>query len=381
MKNGEKTVIRGKRSTAPLRIREARFEDYDAIHRIQQRNGLIPKNRAEWTALWQGNPAYERLETDWPIGWVLEDGQGEVVGSIGNIPVIYHFHGRQLRAGVSYAWAVDSNYRGYSMLMLDKQTKQRSADFTLGTTVSPAAEPAFKVFRWQKAPVGTWDRSAFWITGYRGLCASYLTLNEFPAARLASYPAAAALFLRDRLRAVEPRGGSEFAIEECAAFDSRFDELWGELNAQHPGMLLAERTSAALAWHFRLPLAAGNAWIVGARKAGKLGAYAVFDRQDNDVYRLKRVRLADFQALKGFENALPALLRWMLGRARAEGVHIVENVGCWLERAGLPKLAPPYHRTLASSMFYYNCADAELSAALSEPAAWAPTSYDGDASL
>jgi hypothetical protein len=379
--NGERTAARGKRPPARVRIREARIDDYEEILPVQLRNGLITKTRDEWTALWVGNPAYERLKADWPIGWVLESEGGEVVGSIGNIPVIYHFRGMQLRAGVSYAWAVDTPYRGYSMMILDKQTRQKSADFTLGTTVSPAAEPAFKVFRWSKAPVGTWDRSAFWITGYRGLCASYLTLNEAPMAKLASYPAALALYCRDRLRDTQPRGGSEFEIASCAGFDSRFDEFWTNLKAENFDLLLAERSSQSLQWHFRLPLAAGKATIVTASRAGKLGAYAVFDRQDNEAYLLKRVRMADFQALRGFESALPALIRWMLERCRADGVHILENVGCWLDRPGLPKIEPPYHRTLASSMFYYNCSDPALSAALSDPKAWAPTSYDGDASL
>ena len=108
------------------------------------------------------------------------------------------------------------------------------------------------------------------IRSYRGLCASYLTLNETPVAELASYPAAAALYLRDWLCATDPDGGSGYEVGVSPGFDGRFDALWNALKTESPEVLLAERSSAALEWHFRFPLAAGAAWIVTASRARSL---------------------------------------------------------------------------------------------------------------
>ena len=128
-------------------------------------------------------------------------------------------------------------------------------------------------------------------------------------------------------------------------------------------------------------LARDSVWILTMSRGSRLAAYAIFDRQDNIAYGLKRVRLVDFQALRGYEKALPSALCWMLHKCRDEGIHIVENVGCWLNRAGLPNVPAPYHRTLPSWMFYYNSGDKILSDTLQSPEMWAPSSFDGDASL
>ena len=66
-------------------IRLAKFEDYDQIEAVESRHGLTVKSRDQWLALWLNNPAYLELR-DWPIGWVIEDGNGQIVGSLGNVP-------------------------------------------------------------------------------------------------------------------------------------------------------------------------------------------------------------------------------------------------------------------------------------------------------
>jgi len=365
-----------------LKIRETVFDDYHGITALQLRSGLAIKSYDEWRSLWDGNPVYERLRDDWPIGWVLEAEDGSIVGSIGNIPNAYHLRGRELHAATACSWVVDTLYRGYSMLILDKLARQPGADLTLSTTVSPNAEPAFKVFHWSKAPVGSWDKSAFWITGYRGFGASLLNKKAVPMAKVISYPVSAALFCWDRMVSDDPElRGSHIEIEERSGFDHSFDEFWEELKFENYNVLLGERSRAVLDWHFRRSLQVGDTWILTASKGSRLVAYAIFDRQDNTAYGLKRVRLVDFQALKGSEHALPYALCRMLHKCRDEGIHIVENVGCWLDRPGLPKVPAPYHRTLPSSMFYYNAADRLLADTLRDPAIWAPSSFDGDASL
>src|ERR1700724_1658578 len=114
--------------TGPLKdsakIREAIFDDYDQIASLQIRNGLTARANSDWITLWRSNPVYEELKHQFPIGWVLETGEGALVGSIGNIPLACHFRGQKRRAAAACDWVVDRSYRSSSMLLLDRFMSQ-----------------------------------------------------------------------------------------------------------------------------------------------------------------------------------------------------------------------------------------------------------------
>jgi hypothetical protein len=373
----------GELSLGPLNIREAAFDDYHQIAALQLRNGLSTRSYDDWTALWRGNPVYEELDRDWPIGWVLETGRGDIVGSISNIPLAYHFRGAELLAATSCSWVVDARYRSYSMPLMSCLIRQKNIDLFVCTTVSSAAEASYQGgFQFSRVPVGAWDKSAFWITNYRGFSQSALTMKSIPLAKLISYPVAATLFCWDQMRGTRSRtNGATSSIELCPDFDSRFDEFWEELKQQKYGALLADRSRATLAWHFRYSLARRNVWILAAGSGSRLVAYAIFDRPDNPAFGLKRARLVDFQALRGHEQELGSALFWMLQRCRKEGIHVLENAGCWLGRRDLTQIPTPSQRSLSSWMYYYRAIDKDLGARLGDPTVWTPSSFDGDASL
>jgi hypothetical protein len=60
-------------------IREASFDDYPGIIALQLRYGLEPREYSAWKHLCLDNPVYQ-LTRAWPIGWVLENENKEVVG-------------------------------------------------------------------------------------------------------------------------------------------------------------------------------------------------------------------------------------------------------------------------------------------------------------
>jgi hypothetical protein len=370
-------------SSSRLRIRETVFEDYHQIVALQTRNNLRTRAYEEWRALWTGNPVYKEWRGQWPIGWVLEAENGQVVGSIGNIPVSYRFRGRELRAATSCSWVVDELYRGYSMPVMACLMRQKHIDLFVCTTVSPSSEPGYRTgFKFSRVPVGAWNKSAFWITYYRGFSEAALAKKSVLVRRAMGFPMSAALFCWDRLRDGRLRiSGSTPEIELCDGFDGRFDEFWDELKRQKRDSLLAVRDRATLAWHFGHALNHRNIWILAISKGSRMVAYAIFDRPDNPAGGLKRIRLVDFQALRGHEKELGGALRWMLQKSREEGIHFLENAGCWLERLGLPSIRAPYQRRLGSWMYYYRANDENLSETLTDGRVWAPSSFDGDATL
>lgn len=364
------------------RIREAVFDDYAQIAALQIRNGLNTRSYLDWMTLWKSNPVYEELQHRFPIGWVLETAEGEIVGSIGNIALACHFRGRNLRAAAACDWVVDPRHRGSSMHLLDRFMSQNDTDLFMTTTASANSEPALKMFEWSKVPTEEWNKSAFWVTNYPGFAKSVLNLKSVPMPEFLSYPVSAALFCRDILRHSETRlNGSNSDLELSPGFDHRFDEFWGELKQQNHNVLLPNRSQETLAWHFRLPLMRRQLTILSKSKGSRLVAYAIFDRQDTPAWGLKRIRLVDFQALNDFENILPSAISWMLRKCRQDGIHILENVGSWVNLSKLPQLPKPYYRALPATLYYYHAPNKLLSETLNNPAVWAPTTFDGDASI
>ena len=370
-----------KPSRGSLKIREAFFEDYRQIADLQMRNGLYPRPYEDWMAIWTANPEYKQMGGRWPIGWVLETASGRIVGSIGNIPLAYECRGRRLRAATSCSWVVDAAYRSNSMPLMSYLMRQKDVDLFICTTVTSVSEPSYCAFQFSRVPVGTWDKSLFWITNYRGFSQSALTMKSFPLPKAVSSPVSAALFCWDKVRYAKFRtNGATSEIELCSGFDDRFDDFWEELKQQNQ-RLLAVRTRETLEWHFRYSLLRRNVWILATFKGSRLTAYAIFDRLDHPTLVLKRVRLVDFQALDGHEKELGSILRRALRKCREESVDVLENAGCWFDRRGLRQIPSPYQRTMVCWMYYYKAIDKGLADTLLSPEVWTPTSFDGDASL
>src|SRR5690348_12508588 len=110
------------------KLREARFEDHEQIAELESRFGLTAKPYEEWVHLWKGNPLYRKLKADWPIGWVLEDEDGKLVASMGNIPSLYELDGRKILVASGRSWVADLAYRSASLSLLDNVIRQRNVD-------------------------------------------------------------------------------------------------------------------------------------------------------------------------------------------------------------------------------------------------------------
>jgi len=365
-----------------LRLRAARFQDYEQIAALEARYGLremADKSYEKWVHLWQGNPAYRERQSDWKIGWVLETGDGQIVGTMGNIPLLYEFEGRKVLAVSGRSWAAEPEYRSASLLLLDHVINQRGVDLFVNNTVSATSLAAVDYFKCERVPVGSWDEWAGWITDYPSFFESALTMKKFPLAKPFSYPISAAFFLKDKFkrRAVRETG---VEVSSCPDFDDRFDAFWMELKTKNPRVLLAVRTSEVLKWHFKYARLENRLWIATVADGSRLAAYAIFDRKDNLTFGVKRMRLVDFQSLEEGTGLLFPILAWALRKCAAEGLHVLANTGRYLDERGFIETAS-FRQKLPAWTFSYRASDPTLSASLRESRAWAPSLYDGDASL
>ena len=362
------------------KLRETSFEDHEQIYFLESRYGLVSKGYEEWSHLWLGNPVYRELQLGWSIGWVLEDQNNQIVGSMGNIPLMYEFEGRRVLAASGHHWVAEPAYRGASLELLERVVNQRNVDLYLNNTVTADSTAALSIFECPRVPVGVWDESGFWITNYQGFLESFLVLKNCPLAKPLSYPLSAAVFLKDQF-AKKALSTRDVEVKACSGFDDRFDDFWLELKRKNPHLLLAVRTREVLEWHYKHALLNHRLWIATVVDGSRLAGYATFERKDKPQFGLKRVSLVDFQSIDGTTALLLPLLSWALKKCQKEGIHVMENVGRWLETGELIETVAPYRRKRSAWSYFYRANDPKLAESLSDRRAWAPTLFDGDASL
>lgn len=366
-----------------VEVREAHLQDYYQVAALQIRNGFQVHSPAEWKALWEGNPAYKSGGSRWPIGWVLQANRRDVVGWVGNVISAHRFKGETLFAASPSSWMVDRSFRGNGLQLLNRLLRQNTVDFFVASNVSEASEPFTSRLGFSRVPVGEWDKCAFWITNCRGTAKVALETKSVPAAGLLGWPVSAVLSAWNYLKDNQLRESlsSVPKVKLCPAFDERFDLFWDQLQQENEDMLLGVRSRETLTWHFQKAMAHGTLWILEASEGRRLTAYAIFDMHDNRSTGLRRVRLIDFQAARGATGAIVSALGWILDACRRARIDVLEITGGWLNRAGIPTIVAPYHRKMPSWRYYYKAVSAQVSGELSDSKVWAPSLYDGDASL
>jgi hypothetical protein len=362
-------------------LRAARLEDYTQIERLESSHGLLTLAEHDWRALWVDNPLRPRLGPDWPIGWVLEDPDHRIVGSLENLTTLYAYRGREIIAVTGRGWVVSADYRPMALWLMDEYFNQ-NADLFINTTVNSLAVDAFGAFGSVRVPLGEWESGAFRVTGYRGFAAAALRIKGFPLPRLLAFPAAMALRLKDLFTLESlPAMTSSVTIEQAETFDARFDAFWQEFVRQNPNKLLAARDSQTLRWHFAGPMRQGQVWIFTTSRNGLLRAYCILKRQDHPPSGLVRMRLVDHQTLEPDSDLLTAMLWPAVRRCLAERIHVLEQVGLSLPKMRTFERYAPYRRKLPAWPFYYHAADPVIQKDLQSPLVWDPSTYDGDASL
>jgi len=367
-------------SRPAVKCRPATLSDFERIHALERRYNLGFRSFEEWSHLWVDNPAC-KYAGDLPIGWVLEDSEHEVVGSIGSVPFLFELNGRQLIAAQAASWVVEECYRGYAPLLFDQFLSQSGVDLYLCVAGNADAQPVI-MSQCSRVPAGTWNRAAFWIANYGGFAASALAKRDVRFRSWLRYLVCAAMvahdvFRRDALRAALRRG-KDYEVRTCTAFDGQFDDFWETVRARNPSQLRATRSREVLEWHFKYPLARNAAWISTVSDGSQLLAYAVFSRKDVSTIGLRRVRLIDYQSRDGEAWLLGPMLADTLERCKRDGTAVLESIGWRIGNGDLMDKLAPHFRTLPSWWYFYKAATPALANILKQPAVWDPLLYDGD---
>jgi len=377
--SGDATSATNRQASAT--VRTATFDDYEGVAALHSQYFPETKSYTEWRRLWSDNPVYQQLP-NWPIGWVLQNHDRRIVGYLGNVPLTMEFGGEHLLTTTCYALVVDVQYRNYSLPLLSSFFGQKNVALFIDTTVNANACKAHEIFRARRVPTGKWDQSVFWITNPQGFLSSWLRNKGLPFSRTLSYPLAAGLHIHQMASQAKLKmqlNGLHFQVHH--SFDDRFEDFWQRLRCSHSHLLLSTRSREVLEWHFNYSLTDNRAWVATLSNASGIVAYAIFHRQDNPTYQLKRMRLVDFQTVNGDNSLLAPLAAWGLEQCRANGIHMLETIGLSPEKQRILDQLEPYKRVLPSWLYFYKATNPKLAAKLEDPAVWDPTWFDGDASL
>ena len=184
------------RSTPTLR--PADFDDYPQVTRLEASSGMDSVSAEDCADLWLRNPLWERVCRDWPIGWVLEADDGQIVGSLFNIPSLYSFKGRELICTMVAA-GLSPSYRGLGLWLMGEYFGQSNVDLFVNTTVGPNAEPMIASLA-KCVPLGDFQTVAYRPIRYRRFAEKQLRKLGVPAPELLALPAAAALRIKGALQ-------------------------------------------------------------------------------------------------------------------------------------------------------------------------------------
>lgn len=361
------------KSDTAVRIRTAAFEDAEAIAQLNQRNGMGVLDKIAWREGWEAHPFAAEFR-DIPIGWVLETGDGSVVGNLDNIHMLYELGGRRLKGVVAASWAVDQEYRGKSLQLMTTFFRQKGVDLWLNVSASPAAAQILTAMKISRIPIPDYGTPCFWAVRPRVFARAALVRKSVPGAALLAWPAGLALLARDVFRG-SGRGRPASTIRRLREFDDRFDGLW-QSTAAAAKRLRAVRTRAVLEWRFRVELRDGRAAIVVAEQGATLLGYAVLVRRQGLELGMSLYDVADLQAAGDDPSIMRDLLLGSIEIARKEGVDAVKFMSGTPAKRTPADALRPYTYRLPLWQQYFKASSPELAAELSTADAWDFSLFD-----
>jgi len=370
-------------------LRAATFDDCVEATALLVRLGLtMPEGneaiRAYFNNLWNTNPAIQAAKSNPALGWVLEDA-GKIVGFFGNVPLLYEFAGQPVIVSDASLWGVDENYRTEAPRLADAYFGQTNVDLLMVTT---AIKPTRRIFERHGASMVAQpdlDQVLFWVIDGGGFVRAGLRKKGHGGMASFFGGILGGMVLNARLRLFGRRPFAALdgiTIIRPDEIDAGFDDLWQRKCGEYPARVLANRSAAALKWHFSVGRYSEKARVICLRGPDKrLLGYAAVVREDAPDIGLKRLKIADLFVAGDDGAMVTALLAAAYEYGMAQRCHVLELVGLpeTLRQCALSH--KPLDRQLPTFPFFYKVINPKLEAPLAEAGGWYLSPYDGDSTL
>jgi hypothetical protein len=355
------------------RIRTATFDDAAAVCELYGRNGLGDVDPAEWRGRWEKYPFAPEFQ-DIPIGWVLQEDDGLLVGIFANVHMLYELRGRRLRCCIGCEWAVDAASRGMSLHLLDRFLRQKGVDICLVGSASPVTEGILTRLKIPRIPAPGYEVPMLWAVRPRQFAAAALRKKAVKGAEALAGPAGLGLGVADFVRG-SGRGQPGSTVRSLPVFDERFDGFCERLciESRH---LQAVRSRAVLEWRFRAPASRGEMSVITAEQDGNLLGYAVMVRRLADDLLTEVCDVADLQALGENPSTFRDLLLGALRAARESGAGTLKLLTANPSKQTVAERLRPHVYHTPNWQLFYKIRDATLALQLAAPEAWDFSPFD-----
>jgi len=368
----------------PAKLREARFSDFQGVSELKQRWNMHADSPENWERLWRNNPAQGANGIVRPIGWVLE-ADGAIVGYIGNISLLYRYGGKTLTAVTAHGLVVDTPYRAMSVTLVAAYFRQKAVDLFVSTSAVEATGKIALAFKSSPVPQPDYDTALFWVLRphtFARVMMRKLDVNPVLAgigALAGGLAVAADKILRRRWPKKNSSNLSISAIE-VRQIGGDFEKLWSN-KQQEQNRLLADRSPAALRWHFEIPGDQGSARVLCCHHEQDLVGYTIVRNDTKPENNLRSSIIADLIAKNDDPEIVRALWSAAYDYAKESGSDILEMLGFPPVIRNVGAQWNPYRRKYPACPFYYKATDPELHKALANGAQWYASPFDGDATL
>jgi len=359
-----------------MKIRIAKFDDLKKIKELCIRNNL--KVEKIYKEVWQNFPNFNEFENV-PIGWVIENNEGNIVGVILNLFMNYRLNDKSYKASVVSTWAVDDNYRSDSMNLIFKWIYQKNVDLLVDNRRTERSAKILKSFKFKNVPTKDYEKIIYWVLDYPNFIKSAVKKKlKIKIGPISIIPAAILKFYDFAMNRNKNFNLNKKTLE-VKSFDKKFDLFWDKLPKNNKFM--AERDIASLEWHFARGIKEKRISVLTLFNENNLIGYIVVMRSDNKKIGLKRMKIVDIQTLSNVQENTNDLIGNAIVYARKEGIHILELMGFGKNIREQALKTNPYMRTLSSSPFFYKIISDKLKNVFSEDVEWDASLFDGDGSL
>jgi hypothetical protein len=263
--------------------------------------------------------------------------------------------------------------------------RQKSVDLYITTSAIEATGRLALAFKSSFLPQPDYDTVLFWVLqAYPFAQVLMKKLKLGPAlSQIGSFLASLAVGTDKILQRRWPRRSSaSLSVREISVSEigDDFQALWQEKLNEKP-RLFADRSPAALRWHFEIPGDRGSVRALCCYKNRELVGYAIVRNDTNPENGLRSSMIADMVARQDDSEVVRALWVAAYDHAKHVGSHILEVLGFPPNIRSVCSRWNPYLRKYPACPFLYKAADPALHQTLSEEMAWYASPFDGDMTL
>ena len=350
------------------KVRPIEKEDYRALARFLEKKTEGVFDVALWmdrfTCWWDENPA---MCDGVDRGWILYEDDGEVGGTLGNIPVRYFIHGQEKIVCSASSWFMSKKSSRRALELFHLFLTQKHPVLNTASTekvVQISLQMGFKQLNqpWlRENAIYINDLSSFWKFISHKFSNHKFTLFLFQCAGIFIVPLLKIInaISRKRLAALD----KDYTLKEIQTFDQKYTALSNKLKEKYD--IMAVRDHIALNWFFF-----GSKKLRSSRKVveiknkenliGFIGIKAGNKRQGAKTYNY--VEVVDLVLIEESEPAYNAVIHGLLRLGAGKDKNIVyikthilnHELKKYLKRSGF------FNRPAREGFLYRNFAELDL---------------------